>query len=186
MTEVAFFGGSFNPPHVAHVLAAAYLRSVGELERVLVVPVYSHAFDKQLVAYEHRVVMCELALGWLPGVEISRIEERLETPSLTLRTLQALAQEHPDWRLRLVVGSDVLFETHKWHAWDAIERLAPPFVIGRVGAPHPDAPPPVLPDVSSTRIRELCARDDAEAARELSVYVPPAVTRYVREHGLYR
>jgi nicotinate-nucleotide adenylyltransferase len=184
--QVAFYGGSFNPPHVAHVLAAAYLRSVGAFERVLCVPVYSHAFDKQLVDYEHRVRMCELALDWLPGVEVSRVEEQLETPSLTLRTLRRLHAEHPDWELRLVIGSDVLFESHKWHAFDEIARLAPPFVVGRVRFPHPDAPPPVLPDVSSTRIRTLSAQDGANARRELEVYVPRSVLAYIREHSLYR
>jgi nicotinate-nucleotide adenylyltransferase len=184
--QVAFYGGSFNPPHVAHVLAAAYLVSVGGFERVLFVPVYSHAFDKQLAPFGHRVRMCELAVGWMPGVEVCRVEERLETPSLTLRTLRHLAAEHPDWRLRLVIGSDVLFESHKWHAFDEIAKLAPPYVIGRAGFPHPEAPPAVLPEVSSTRIRSLAARDDADAGRELEVYVPRKVLAYLREHALYR
>jgi nicotinic acid mononucleotide adenylyltransferase len=119
-------------------------------------------------------------------VEVSRVEERLETPSLTLRTLRHLAREHPDWRLRLVIGSDVLFESHKWHAFDEITKLAPPYVIGRAGFPHPEAPPAVLPEVSSTRIRELAARDDAAARRELEVYVPQKVLSHLRQHALYR
>lgn len=182
---VAFYGGSFNPPHVAHLLAAAYMRSVGGFDRVLVVPVFSHAFDKRLAPFEHRAHMCELALGWLPGVEVSRVEQSLETPSLTLRTLQHLQSEHPDWQLRLVIGSDVLFESHKWHAFDQIRRIAPPYVVGRVGFPHPDAPAAVLPDVSSTRIRELFLRDDDESRAELEAFVPRDVLRYARQHGLY-
>jgi len=184
MTEVAFYGGSFNPPHVAHLLAAAYLRAIGGFDAVLVVPVFSHAFDKQLAPFEHRVRMCELALAWMPGVTVSRVEEQLETPSLTLRTVRKLHAERPDDRLRLVIGSDVLFETHKWHAWPEIEALAPPYVLGRVGFPHPEAPPPVLPDVSSTRIRQLLA--EGGGARELDTYLPRAVAAYARERGLYR
>ncbi len=184
--KVAFYGGSFNPPHVAHVLCAAYALAMGEFERVVVVPVFSHAFDKQLAPFEDRVRMCELALGWLPGVEVSRVEAALETPSLTLRTLRHLTAEHPDWRLRLVVGSDVLFETHKWHAFDEIRMIAPTWVIGRAGFPHPDAPAAVLPEVSSTRIRELLSKGAGEPSAELAALVPPAVIRHVREHGLYR
>jgi nicotinate-nucleotide adenylyltransferase len=183
--QVAFYGGSFDPPHVAHVLTAAYLRGVVGFERVLIVPVFSHAFDKRLVSFEQRVRMCELALGWLPGVEVSRIEERLETPSLTLRTLRQLKAEHPDWQLRLVIGSDVLFESHKWYAFDEITKLAEPFVLGRAGFSHPDAPPPVLPDVSSTRIRELFADHSAEARRELEIYAPRVIVEYARAQGLY-
>ena len=183
MTVVAFYGGSFNPPHVAHVLACAYLLSATEVERVLVVPVYRHAFDKPLAPFEHRVEMCRRAVGWLPGVEVSDVESGLATPSLTLRTLEHLAGQHPDWSLRLVIGSDVLFEARKWHAFDQICQLAPPLVLGRVGFPHPEAPVAVLPEVSSTRIRELAAEG---AHRELGYLLPRSVLEYVEQHELYR
>jgi nicotinate-nucleotide adenylyltransferase len=185
--NVAFFGGSFNPPHAAHVLAAAYLRIVVGFDLVLVVPVFAHAFDKRLEAFEHRVRMCEAAFSAIAGVEVSREEERLETPSLTLRTLQSLAAKQPDWRLRLVIGADVLPETNKWHAFDQVSALAPPFVLGRVGATDPNAPAPVLPGISSTRVRTLLSlRDDESAKGELASLVPQDVLDYVRRHDLYR
>ncbi len=184
--QVAFYGGSFNPPHVAHVLAVTYALSAGGFERVLVVPVYSHAFDKQLCPFEHRVRMCELAMGWLPGVEVSEVEASLETPSLTLRTLEHLRAAHPDYELRLMVGADVLGESDKWYAFDRIGRIAPPYVLGRVGIEHPDAPPPVVPAVSSTRVRELLSRRGAtDADAELTRLVPRAVLAYIDEHRLY-
>lgn len=185
--QVAFYGGSFNPPHIAHVLAVTYALSVGGFDRVLVVPVYSHTFDKQLCPFEHRVRMCELAMGWLPGVEVSEVEASLETPSLTLRTLEHLSGAHPDYELRLMVGADVLGDTEKWYAFDRISKLAPPFVLGRVGVAHPGAPAPVVPDVSSTRVRELLSRRGAaEVDAELSRVVPRSVLAYVQQHRLYR
>lgn len=185
--RVAFYGGSFNPPHVAHVLAATYLLSACGFERVLVVPVFSHAFDKRLASFEHRVTMCERAMAWIPGVEVSRVEERLETPSYTLNTLRALVAERPDARFRLVIGADVLGETDKWRAFDQVSAIAPPFVLGRVGVDRPGAPPAVLPDVSSTRVRELCGRRGApDVDRELQRMVPSRVLAYIDEHGLYR
>ena len=182
--QVAFYGGSFNPPHIAHVLAVAYLLAAEPLERVMVVPVFQHAFDKQLAPFDDRVRMCELALGWLPHVEVSRIEEKLPAPNYTLSTLQRLAVEHPDWRLRLVVGSDVLFEAHKWHAFDEVKRLAPPLILGRVGFDHPEAPLSVLPDVSSTHIRGLLAQDPAHP--QLRHSLPLAARNYIADRGLYR
>lgn len=185
--QVAFYGGSFNPPHVAHVLGATYALSAGGFDRVLVVPVFSHAFDKELCPFEHRARMCELAMGWLPGVEVSRVEASLQTPSLTLRTLEYLSAEHPDYRLRLMVGADVLGESDKWYAFNRIVEIAPPYVLGRVGVDHPDAPRPVVPDISSTRIRELLARrGEPEADTELSRSVPASVLAYIDEHALYR
>lgn len=184
--DVAFYGGSFNPPHVAHVLAASYVLATGAFEKLLVVPVHAHALDKQLAPFDDRARMCELALGWLPNVEVSSIERELPLPSRTLYTLQALQERHPDWRMRLVIGADVLLETQKWHAFERVAQLAPPLILGRVGVQHPEAPPPILPDVSSTRVRELLARrSDPEAARELERLVPRAVLDYVAEHHLY-
>ena len=185
--KVGFYGGSFDPPHVAHVLLVAYLLAVEDLERVLVVPVFSHAFDKQLAQFEHRQRMCELAMGRLPGVEVSPLEASLGAPSLTLRTLEQLRQTHPDYDLRLVVGADVLGEEHQWHAFDRILEVARPLVVGRVGATHPAAPPPLLPDVSSSRVRALLQhRDQAEVRTELRMLVPRQVLDYIEREGLYR
>lgn len=185
--NVAFYGGSFNPPHVAHVLTAAYVLSCFDVDQVVVAPVFEHAFDKALAPFDQRVALCELALAWLPGVQVSRIEETLDRPNFTLHTLQKLAAERPGDRLFLVVGSDVLFERPKWHAFDEVVALAPPIVLGRVGHEHPEAPVPILPEVSSTRIRELLARPTTDSVeRELAALVPRAVLAHVRKHGLYR
>ncbi|MBN1611140.1 MAG: nicotinate-nicotinamide nucleotide adenylyltransferase, partial [Polyangiaceae bacterium] len=118
--EVALYGGSFDPPHVAHVMAIAYLRTVLGMTRVVVVPVYAHAFDKELTPFRHRLKMCELAFADLRGVEISPLEQELGLPSWTLRTVQELARRHPHWRLRLTIGADVLADAHRWHAFEQL------------------------------------------------------------------
>jgi nicotinate-nucleotide adenylyltransferase len=184
---VAIYGGSFDPPHISHVLAAVYALKIGGFERVLVVPVYEHAFQKKLSSFEHRVRLCELSFAGIAGVEVSTIERGLETPSLTLRTLEALASEHADWAMRLLVGSDVLSDTAKWHAFERIAELAPPYIVARPGYEHPDAHATLLPDVSSTRIREaLARRTEPESAAVLANSVARAALSYIEEHDLYR
>jgi nicotinate-nucleotide adenylyltransferase len=180
-TPVGFFGGSFNPPHVAHVLACTLLRSLEGIERILVVPTYQHPFAKALAPFDDRVRMCELAMGWIPGVEVSRVEEVLGGESRTLRTIEHLASAHPEWKLRLVIGADVLAEAPRWHGFDAISGIAPPVVLGRAGAGA--GPGALLPDVSSTAVRDAIVRGAwAEVERSL----PRDVLSYVRERGLYR
>lgn len=183
---VALFGGSFNPPHVGHVLAVAYALSVGLVDRVLVVPVFEHALGKRLEPFEHRLEMAGRAFGWLPGVEVSSIEQRLGAPSRTLRTIQALEAEHPEWALRLLVGSDITGEIEKWHAFEEIERRAPPLVLERAGREL--RAPALLPEVSSTEVRTLLGRARAGEpfAPELAALVPRRVLDYVAENGLYR
>ena len=184
---VAIYGGSFDPPHISHVLAAVYALKVGGFDQVLVVPVYEHAFHKRLSPFEHRVRLCELSFAGIAGVEVSTIERALETPSLTLRTIEHLAREHPDWAMRLLVGSDVLSDAGKWHAFERIAELAPPFIVARPGYEHPNACAALLPDVSSTRIRDaLGRRSEPDSEALLSGSVPRAVLAYIAEHGLYR
>lgn len=183
--SVALFGGSFNPPHVGHVLAIAHVLSTELCQRVLVVPVFEHALRKQLAPFEHRVEMSRRAFDWLPRTQVSTIEERLGAPSRTLRTVIALEAEHPDWDLRLMVGSDILGEIHQWHAFDEIERRAPPLVLRRAGASPGGGAPSLLPQISSTEVRNLLSAADQNAA-ELTQLVPRAVLEYVRENALYR
>jgi nicotinate-nucleotide adenylyltransferase len=181
--RVAIFGGSFNPPHVAHLLAVVYALEVAPIDRVLIVPVYQHPFSKELIPFDHRLAMCEAAMGWIPHTTISVVERDLGGDSLTLRTLTRLAQDHPDWRMRLLVGADVLADLPKWHRFDKIAEIAPPIVLGRVGVVTDRAPFPVLPRVSSTEVRDALARGDFDAVRPL---LPSRVVAYIEEHGLYR
>lgn len=180
---MAVFGGSFNPPHVAHVLAAAYVLSTKPVDEVLVVPVYRHPFAKDLAPFADRLAMCRLAFEWIPHVIVSAVERELGGESRTLRTLEHLSRAHPEWALRLLIGSDLLADLPKWHRFDRIEAVAPPIVIGRSGADAASAPEPLLPQVSSTQIRDALAAGDVDAVRDL---VPSRVLQYITAHGLYR
>jgi nicotinate-nucleotide adenylyltransferase len=182
MATTAVFGGSFNPPHVAHVLAVTYVLSVHEVDDVVVVPAFQHPFAKSLAPYEDRMRMCELAMAWIPHVSVSRVEEELGGESRTLRTLVHLAKAHPDWSLRLVMGADLVVESPKWHGFEKIKELAPPIVLGRVGVPLASAPPAFLPEVSSTAVRAHIAAGRWE---EVAPYLPRAVLEHVRARKLY-
>lgn len=179
MSTVAVFGGSFNPPHVAHVLAGAYVLSTFEVDQLLIVPAWSHPLGKNLAPFEHRVELCKLAFRDLQRTSTDPLERDLGE-SRTLLVLRALRERHPDWKLRLVIGSDILAETHKWFAWDEVVALAPPILLGRAGHPHPEAPLCVLPEVASRDVRSNLARGE-----DVHALLPREVLNYIREHKLY-
>lgn len=189
MRKVGLFGGSFNPPHVAHQLVALYILETA-VDEVWFVPTYSHPFGKELVAFDHRVAMCELAAAPLGArARVSRAEEDLArkpdfVASRTLDLIEHLEVAHRDCELHLVVGADILGETDKWHRWDEVTRRAPLIVIGRTGYPLPAgsvATGVTMPEVSATRARELLASGDPAAATLL----PRNVMGYIARHGLY-
>ena len=183
MTEIAVFGGSFDPPHIGHVLLATYALSVAGVERVLIVPTYQHAFGKPLSDFEARLAMCTLAFAPLVNAQVTPIERELGGVSRTLRLVEELALRHPAHQLRLLVGADILLQTARWDRFDAIVARAPLLVAGRGGYASDDALSPqlMLPEVSSTVIRDQLAR-----GLDASAQLPRAVHDYVHAHGLYR
>jgi nicotinate-nucleotide adenylyltransferase len=183
--DVAFFGGSFNPPHVGHVLAASYALSLG-FDKVVATVVNSHAFSKRLIAFEHRVAMARLAFEPLPDVLISEIEANLPAPNFTIHTLERLQAEHPEWRLRLLIGADVKTEFDQWHRAEDVRRIAPPLLLGRGGFESGELAV-TLPTVSSTQARqELGACSPGKPASAwLCAHVPKRVLDYAITRGLY-
>jgi len=191
MTRIALFGGSFNPPHVAHQLVALYVLETCEIDELWFVPTYVHPFHKALASFEERLAMCELAAAPLgPRAHVSRVEEELAqqpdfVASRTFDLVELLLAQEPENQYRLVIGADILRETDKWYRWDDLAQLAPPLVIGRTGYPLPAGASETgiaMPEISATRARELLAAGDPAAASLL----PREVVRYIAERGLYR
>ena len=180
--RVALLGGSFNPPHVAHQMIGLWVLSTDQADEVWLLPCFRHPFGKNLVDFRHRLEMCRrAALALPPGrVKVSAVEEELGGESRTLFTVQHLQVAHPDCQFRLVIGADILQEQGSWYRFDELSRLAPPLVIGRSGYPSPETAP-VLPAVSSSRIRELLLRDE-----DVSAWLPAPVLEYIHAEGLYR
>jgi len=178
--SIGVFGGSFDPPHICHVMVCQYALSIGELDRVLVVPCAEHPFGKQMAPFEDRLEMCRLAMANLGGnVEICDIESRNEGVSYTIDTLRTLQEERPGDSFRLIIGSDILEETEEWKDFDEIKKIAPLLVVPR-GSRESAGLSFSLPDASSSAIREALSKgNDCEAV------VPPAVLNWISQRGLY-
>ena len=116
--RIAFFGGTFDPPHNGHIGLAQQVIASGHTDKVLFVPTFSppHKFGLPVTPYRHRPAMLRLAVNAQPGVEISDIEARLgKVPSYTFEVMSALEREFPGDRLQLMLGSDSLLQLHSWH-----------------------------------------------------------------------
>ena len=179
--RVAIYGGSFNPPHVAHQLAMTCVLATARprVDELWMVPTFKHPFDKQLAPFDDRVRMCELAARPFAAVRVSRIEEELGGESYTLRTIKALRERHPDDALALVIGADLLGERERWHGWRELETLVPFIVVGREG--QADTGGLKLPAVSSTMVRQRLG--GGESVESL---VAADVIDYIAQRGLYR
>jgi nicotinate-nucleotide adenylyltransferase len=181
--QVAILGGSFNPPHVAHLMVAYWVLATQGAREAWLLPSYRHPFGKELAPFDDRVRMCELAARGVRGVAVCTAERELaDDPHVgkTARTLEHLVAKHPDTDFALVVGADILPDTPKWWRWDRVTELARVIVVGREGFPEV-AGAPSFPAVSSTDIRARLAKGE-----DVSGLLPRQVREYVEERGLYR
>src|SRR5262249_21197575 len=111
---LAIFGGSFNPPHVAHQMACLYVLETQPVDHLICMPAFLHPFDKALAPFGDRVEMCRLLVAPLgERASVSTLEEELDD-GRTLVLVEALRAREPEATLRLVIGADILRERDKW------------------------------------------------------------------------
>ena len=178
---VGVFGGTFDPPHGAHLELARTVLGAGAADRVLFVPCYRHAFGKRPAAFEHRVRMCELLVEGEARMEVSGVEASMASPGRTLELIEALEGIRPQDRLRLIAGADIYYEREKWYRFEEVERRAPPIYVNRRGvSPIPVPALPAPGEVSSSSIRDQIA-----AGRSPRDLLPPRVAEFIEAHGLY-
>lgn len=180
-TRIALIGGSFNPPHIGHLMAAVYVRATLAVDEVWLVPAFNHPFGKPLAPFEDRVAMCALMSqnvgDWLT---VSRAEAFVGKEGRTIDLLEWLLPQHPGTEFHWVIGSDILADLPKWKSWDRISSLVKVTVLHRAGYPSTEALGPPMAEVSSTEIRTAF-----EARRLPSGLVAKPVLDYVVSHQLY-
>jgi nicotinate-nucleotide adenylyltransferase len=174
-TRVAIFGGSFNPPHLAHGQIAKWLFSKGLADELWVIPCFIHPFGKGLAPFKHRMEMCRLMFGKLAlPIRVLDVEEKLGGLSHTIRTVEYLKLTYPDKAFRLLVGGDVAEQVDDWHDFAKIKRE-----VGVIEVPRGESSPII--DISSTAIRENIAK-----GRVYRHMVEPEIAVYIVTKGLYR
>ena len=181
--SIALYGGSFNPPHVGHVMVGAWVLSATDVDELWVMPTWDHAFAKELVDYDVRCEMCRAAFSALDDarIQVSDVERMLGGESRTIDTVEYIQQHLGITDIRIVIGTDIWQERHLWKRWDDLINLCAPILIGRDGYPNPpgETVSPALIDVSSTQIRAGLRRGQHPEV------LPVEVSKIIEERGLY-
>jgi nicotinate-nucleotide adenylyltransferase len=185
--RVALFGGSFNPPHLAHQMAVLYVLETAPVDEVWILPAFRHAYGKALAPFEDRLAMCELAArAFGPRARVSDVERELGDESRTLRTVRLLQDQFPGHAFSLVIGADLVPEVPSWYGGAELQRTVPFIVVGRAGVADAEVEGAgeghrlALPEISSTQVRAALG-----AAKSVEGLVPRLVLDYIYAHGLY-
>ena len=179
--RIGLLGGSFNPPHLGHLLIATAVYAVEELDHLWVIPTASHAFGKDLAPFVDRVRMCHLAFRHLAGgAAVLDIEERLPKPSYTVNLLRALHALRPGIKPVWIAGSDVIADLPRWKEPDEVQRLARFVVVPRKGYEGGARLGIDLPLLSSTDVRTM-----HREGKSIEGLVDREVLAYIERRGLY-
>jgi nicotinate-nucleotide adenylyltransferase len=186
--RLGIFGGSFDPPHVGHLLVVADAFEALQLDRVIFVPagVQPLKVGQSTASPRDRLEMVQRLVDGDPRFAVDPIEIERDGLSYTVETLAAFAERYPEAERFFLVGMDVLGSFGQWREPDKVLRLATLAVMEREGEAGrvPDGAVRVETrrvDVSSTEIRER-----VRAGRTIRGFVPEAVAAYIAEQRLYR
>lgn len=186
------FGGTFDPPHVGHLIAACEVREVLGLDRVLLVVAnrpWQKVGSRPITDAAVRLDMVQAATVGLTGLECSDREIRRSGDSYTADTLAELRAEEPDAELFVILGADAAALLHTWERVDEVRAGAEIVAYDRAGGIaeerydlDDDIVTVTVPriDISSTDIRRRVAQ-----GRTIEVLCPSGVIRIIADHGLY-
>lgn len=192
--RLAIFGGSFDPPHVGHLLAASDAFEQLSLDRIVIIPAATQPLKAGLAGATaiQRLEMARLLVDGDQRFEVSSVEVDRGGLSFTVDTLMHFAMRYPAAERFLLVGADVLGSFGQWREPERILELASLVLLQRQSEAPPAMPTSFQDrgvrrlatrriDVSSTEIRER-----VQAGKSIRGFVPDAVAAYIERGGLYR
>jgi nicotinate-nucleotide adenylyltransferase len=198
LTRVGILGGTFNPPHIAHLVCAqeAYLQ-LG-LDQVMLIParIPPHKPVDDEPGAEHRLELCRAAIEGDDRFTVSDLEMTRDGPSYTVDTLNALTRRAPDSELFMIVGGDVAAGLPSWHEPERVLSLATLAVAKRRGAARARVEQALQALQGGERavflrmpriaISSTLVRRRVRHGEPIKYFVPDAVAEYIERHRLYQ
>jgi nicotinate-nucleotide adenylyltransferase len=191
--RIGIFGGSFDPPHLAHLIAGELAVEEFGLAKMLYIPAGISPFKQteHRTSGEHRLAMIQLAIARNSHFEVSDLELQRRGASYTIDTLHELRKQYPSQEFYLFIGFDNLMAFDRWKDPEGILNEAKVVAIARPGSSIEDLPTafarrtqifdiPLL-DTSSTLVR-----DRIHTGKSVRYMIPEAVEEYIRKNNLYR
>lgn len=189
--KIGIFGGTFDPLHIGHLIAAERVYDELKLDQIwfLVSHIPPHKLDHPPTAAEDRAEMVRRSISPYPQFRLCLAELEREGPSYTMETMEQLMGEYPNHAFYFIMGADMVDYLPKWHRFEELVEKVRIVALQRPGFRLPEhvtwaekitfVPMPQL-EISSSDIRRFLAE-----GKSIRFLVPDPVERYIREKGLY-
>jgi nicotinate-nucleotide adenylyltransferase len=195
--RIGILGGTFNPPHLGHLIAAQEAHRELALDQVVLIPaaIPPHKPVEDEPGAQHRLELCRRAVGDDERFTVSDLELRRDGPSFTVDTLDILRSRSPSDDLFLILGADIAAGLPEWHEPERVLELATVTIARRRGTAKAAVQDALaqLPGGDRARffqmprigISSTMVRDRVRAGQSIRYFVPDGVMHYIQRHGLY-
>ncbi|HEX9232191.1 MAG TPA: nicotinate-nucleotide adenylyltransferase [Jatrophihabitantaceae bacterium] len=190
--RLGIMGGTFDPIHHGHLVAASEVAEQFALDEVIFVPTGApwQKSDREVSAAEDRYLMAVIATASNPRFWVSRVDIDRPGPTFTIDTIRDIAVMRPDAELFFITGADALAQILSWKDHDKAIRLARFVGVTRPGYELSDAHLPsdavTLVDVPAMAISSSTCRERVRGGHPIWYLVPDGVVQYIAKHHLYR
>ena len=189
--RVGIMGGTFDPIHHGHLVAASEVASLYGLHEVIFVPTGApwQKSERAVSPAEHRYLMTVIATASNPRFWVSRVDIDRGGPTYTVDTIRDIAEQRPDAELFFITGADALSQILSWKDAETALQLARFVGVTRPGYELSDAQLPTdavtLLDVPALAISSSACRERGRDGRPVWDLVPDGVVQYINKHQLY-
>ena len=190
--RLGIMGGTFDPIHHGHLVAASEVAALFDLDEVVFVPTGEpwQKSARRVSPAEHRYLMTVIATASNPRFWVSRVDIDRPGPTYTADTIRDIAALRPDAELFFITGADALAQILSWKDADAALQMARFVGVTRPGYVLSDSHLPsdsvTLLDVPAMAISSSDCRDRVKSGRPVWYLVPDGVVQYINKHRLYR
>jgi len=186
--KVGILGGTFNPPHVGHLIIAEQVRNQLGLEEIFFMPSAEppHKVTKDTIAAEHRLSMLEEAVKDNRAFSIEKTEIDRGGKSYTYDTLVQLKKVHPEIEYYFIIGADMAEDLKNWYKIDELIQLVQFVAVNRPNYRLDTSYPVIFVDVPSIDLSSSLIRQKITDGCSIKYLVPQEVENYIESEGLYK
>ncbi|BCB04901.1 nicotinate-nucleotide adenylyltransferase [Bacillus sp. KH172YL63] len=185
--KVGLLGGTFNPPHIGHLVIAEQALEKAGLDEIRFLPnhVPPHKQADERVSPQQRVNMLEKAIQGHPRFSIEKIELEREGASYTFDTIKLLTEREGNTEFSFIIGGDMIEYLPKWHRIDELQEMVKFIGVNRPAYTHETPYDVHLIEVPAIDLSSSYIRDTVKKGQTVRYLVPDDVYRYIKEEGLY-
>ena len=186
--KIGFILGSFDPIHIGHIAMATEALNAGLVDKVLFVVAKKNVWKEHKATYYERMHMVTSAIYNIPNMEVSNVEEFIEEPCYSYKTIEKLKEQYPSDELYFIAGEDVVKSISSWKNYQDILKVVDFITVTRESSEG------TVPfevnlgykvklklDISSTKVRYLLNND-----KQVFPYILPQTEKFIKNNNLYK